>query len=774
MKKGVLTKIISLLLLASVLVASASCSTGDPGAHEHTHGPESTAAGAESDPLPVTGTVATTDRATETETGTETETESGIETDFPTVTETEPPTVTETEPPTVTETAPPVETTAPPCEHEYSVTKRVEPTCTKKGSETYACVKCGDSYKISLSKIAHDDLRTITPPTCGAEGFTTVTCQICGRTLREDVIPATGEHDYDSVVTEATCGYAGYTTLTCRVCGDVTVTDVVPATGEHEDVTTVVPPTCATAGYTEIRCLKCGRVTNTDSVPATGEHNFETKTTPATCVKDGATVTKCSVCGLVTESQVLPATGKHEYQKKVVPPTCSTEGFTATWCALCGRTEYSEKVPAAGHNYDEGEPVEATCLTGPALRHVCSDCGHIWNEETGPMPYHAFSWTAPSAKKAVTASGKIEVSCGVCGATAEYDFTLPEGGHKITALTVTKYPTCKETGEYTFDCPHCGKTLTGTVGKIPHGNGVQACYTTRDCTRPYLCVFCRDNIGQPTGHKYDGGTWVFSNGFGDGVKRFHCTVCGIDRDFKINHDLPAELTDNTVLRALRYIGYDVDGLIRDGLLYSAYGTDSLSHKYRSKVTYTIPMKNSPEGADAIDMVKDSSTFTGKAPNVARFRSKGLICASFTAYYLLNYLPNIEGYDIADINRAFRTKTAAGYNLKAVRTWSESLALAAQAAFGRSAEKIGTSFSNVNRSKLSPGDVILFRSRFTGKANAHVALYLETVDGVDFVAHCTYPYGIEISTIDALYDPYGVEELGSEVSAIYHLNLRPAE
>ena len=212
----------------------------------------------------------------------------------------------------------------------------------------------------------------------------------------------------------------------------------------------------------------------------------------------------------------------------------------------------------------------------------------------------------------------------------------------------------------------------------------------------------------------------------------------------------------------------------DGLLFSAYGFDSLSHKYRSKVTYSIPMKNSPEGADSVDMVKDSSTYTGKAPNVARFRSKGLICASFTAYYLLNYLPNIEGMDVTDINRAFRTKTSVGYNLKAVKTWSVSLALAAQSAYGKSAEKIGTNFSNVNRSKLTAGDIIIFKSRYTGTDNSHIALYLATWNGVDYVAHCVYPYGIEITTVDSVLDPYGVEELGSAVSAIYHLNLKKAE
>ena len=35
---------------------------------------------------------------------------------------------------------------------------------------------------------------------------------------------------------------------------------------------------------------------------------------------------------------------------------------------------------------------------------------------------------------------------------------------------------------------------------------------------------------------------------------------------------------------------------------------------------------------------DSSTPTGKAPDIARYEQYGLCCASFVTYYLCNYLP----------------------------------------------------------------------------------------------------------------------------------------
>ena len=81
---------------------------------------------------------------------------------------------------------------------------------------------------------------------------------------------------------------------------------------------------------------------------------------------------------------------------------------------------------------------------------------------------------------------------------------------------------------------------------------------------------------------------------------------------------------------------------------------------------------------------DSSTVTGKAPNIARFEQYGLCCASFVTYYICNYLPNIEGVDTQFITDAIN---ATGTNSQAVVTWQNALnKLASQG----KVEKVGTS------------------------------------------------------------------------------------
>ena len=116
-------------------------------------------------------------------------------------------------------------------------------------------------------------------------------------------------------------------------------------------------------------------------------------------------------------------------------------------------------------------------------------------------------------------------------------------------------------------------------------------------------------------------------------------------------------------------------------------------------------------------VADSSTPTGKAPDIARYEQYGLCCASFVTYYVCNYLPNIEGADTQFITDAIN---ATGWNSQAVVTWQKALnGLVDEGKI----EKIGTSASNVNRSKLTPGDLIIFGD--SENSHKHIAVYYGT-------------------------------------------------
>ena len=79
-------------------------------------------------------------------------------------------------------------------------------------------------------------------------------------------------------------------------------------------------------------------------------------------------------------------------------------------------------------------------------------------------------------------------------------------------------------------------------------------------------------------------------------------------------DLPENMTDHSILRALEYTGYDVQQQISDGTLYQS---GSYGSRTPSSVLSGINYGTSPSGKET---VADSSTPTGKAPDMARFRN----------------------------------------------------------------------------------------------------------------------------------------------------------
>lgn len=97
-------------------------------------------------------------------------------------------------------------------------------------------------------------------------------------------------------------------------------------------------------------------------------------------------------------------------------------------------------------------------------------------------------------------------------------------------------------------------------------------------------------------------------------------------------DLPENMIDSPILRALEYTGYDVQKQKDNGTLYQSghYGS-SIPSDILSGINYGT----STSGKET---VADSSTPTGRAPDIDKFLDKGLCCASFVTYYF-NYIIN---------------------------------------------------------------------------------------------------------------------------------------
>ncbi|MBQ9761763.1 MAG: hypothetical protein IJV82_01650 [Oscillospiraceae bacterium] len=208
--------------------------------------------------------------------------------------------------------APSDDTTVPSeCVHEYAVSAEKAATCTEKGSVTYTCGLCGDSYSEILIALGHDYSKvTCTEPK---------TCKLCG------AISGTAlGHNYN----EATCIRA----KTCKICGAVEGEALGHDFGDsgkcsrcgtvdpdcvHDYVTTSSKDaTCTEWGYFESECSKCGEKISGEVPMIPHSYRDATCTEPKTCESCGTTEGEalghsfaedgnCALCGAADPSFVI-------------------------------------------------------------------------------------------------------------------------------------------------------------------------------------------------------------------------------------------------------------------------------------------------------------------------------------------------------------------------------------------------------------------------------------------------------------------------------------
>ena len=221
-------------------------------------------------------------------------------------------------------------------------------------------------------------------------------------------------------------------------------------------------------------------------------------------------------------------------------------------------------------------------------------------------------------------------------------------------------------------------------------------------------------------------------------------------------DIPDKMLDNPIVRALAYTGYNVQKQKDNGTIYQTGHYGGALKRNAPSILSDIHYSTSLTGKET---VSDSSTVTGKAPNIARFEQYGLCCASFVTYYICNYLPNIEGVDTQFITDAIN---ATGTNSQAVVTWQNALnKLASQG----KVEKVGTSPSNVDYSKLTPGDIIIFGN--SSSSHVHAAIFAGVYDGKHFIIHVGNERGPEINTTEGMAHSSNGDK-ASTPNGYYHL------
>ncbi len=290
--------------------------------------------------------------------------------------------------------------------HNY-LTQTVEGSCTKDGYDLHVCVRCHDSYV-------------------------------------DNLVIADG-HSYGSDVHSATCTEDGYILYECADC-DHSYTTKLKATGHSWSIEDEEESTCTSNGFTKYGCDNCDAEYTVAYEKAA--HDYEGTTVPATCEEAGYTCYECEVCGHTYTDAFVAAIGHSyetsvwawadDYSSAVVAFVCENdEEHTATLDAniskvivngICSEYEKTIYIAAVSYNgtiYSDEKIIEIGTLDHIFSDYLLHNATEHWNE------------------------------C-VCGEKSNVTV------HSFENATVTKEPTCSNSGESTAYCV-CGETKSTVV-----------------------------------------------------------------------------------------------------------------------------------------------------------------------------------------------------------------------------------------------------------------------------------------------------------------------
>ncbi len=300
-------------------------------------------------------------------------------------------------------------------------------------------------------------------------------------------------------------------------CGDYSWCKGESEHEEHSFTTNVTAAATCTAEGSQTLTCECG-YSKTETIPAKGHTEVTIPAVAATCTATGLTAgKKCSVCGVTTLAQTTVAKKPHTWSGSY------EHNASNHWkiCTICNAEN-----TRSGHSWNSGTvTTPATEYAAGEKLYTCTVCGET-KTEVIPKLAHTHKWKTEW-------SSDENYHYHVCKECGAHD---SDTAHKWGMGTVTKQPTCTETGIRSFACSDCGATKTEPVPMAAHTEEVIPAVAPT-CTDTGLeagkkCSVCGTIItAQATvpalGHDWDEGEVTTAPNCTDkGVKSFTCKRSG--------------------------------------------------------------------------------------------------------------------------------------------------------------------------------------------------------------------------------------------------------
>lgn len=405
------------------------------------------------------------------------------------------------------------------CNHSYTVTDEIEPTCSTEGETVYLCSICGNSYVETSAKLEHNfgevnwewDIEDTS-----ATAYKT--CETCGyvvsaksHTFYFDYVPSTCYEDgYKVYEAEATLDgeevSSGFTeilpahhrysenwnwsddyssasiTLVCSSCDIITEKDatisknIVDATcTESGSIEYIASTAVDNQEYTDTKTFTIEALGHNDSPEWNWSNDNTSATLSSTCSNCGETFT---VTGSIT-------------QESIVEATCDQNGsITRTATATLHDIEYTssktEVIPAT-HSWDDGAVTKEPTESEEGIRtYTCEACGETKTESIDKLGSTecTHSYEAVTTEPTCTAEGQTVYTCTGCGYS--YTESIAKLDHQWDEGTVTKEPTATEAGEKTQHCATCDNVritklpATGKVFRLQGDNRYETAFAVAD------------------------------------------------------------------------------------------------------------------------------------------------------------------------------------------------------------------------------------------------------------------------------------------------------